>query len=366
MTHSTKDVEDAQKAQDAWEAWDSRDAQKTIEPAARAAETATLSTTPHSQTHATDALTDASTDRSTDISTGPNLDPSVVEVKQSLVLMTQQIQSLEAQQSRLSDDVSGFRRQVAAAAVGDKITNIQLAQIFLKLEALERQQQQLLDRCSLSVVATTRLTQLFRLTGIVNGAGSWVLSSTAETGDTTGVVFSINSATGQIRYTSQNYTGFTSLTFSCNSYIPNVSYLNVVSGINTTSSIVANAGSSFTVAATTFTDSGTAGSGTASTFNASYIAIPTLTASNTNVTTTTASTVYIAGAVIAGTNETITNSYALNVSSGSSLFNGKIVANRVLQGNGTVSLSARTGKLGYQYNTSNGSIGSLAINPDLR
>ena len=63
----------------------------------------------------------------------------------------------------------------------------------------------------------------------------------------------------------------------------------------------------------TMTDSSTAVSGTAtlSTFNS--FAQPTLAATNTSVTTTEAATVYIAGAPIAGTNQTITNSYALSV-----------------------------------------------------
>ena len=72
----------------------------------------------------------------------------------------------------------------------------------------------------------------------------------------------------------------------------------------------------------TYTDTSTAASGTATGFNGTYFAAPTLRATNTGVTTTTASTVTIAGPPIAGTNETISTAYALNVLSGLAFFGG--------------------------------------------
>lgn len=65
------------------------------------------------------------------------------------------------------------------------------------------------------------------------------------------------------------------------------------------------------VPSATFTDSSTAASGTAASAVFSSFAVPTLAATNASVTTTTAATVYIAGDVAAGTNQTITNSYGL-------------------------------------------------------
>lgn len=89
----------------------------------------------------------------------------------------------------------------------------------------------------------------------------------------------------------------------------------------------------------TYTDNTTAASSTAAgNFSATYLGAPTLRATNTAVTTSTASTLTIAGAPIPGTNETITNSYALNVSNGNSFFNGNVAANS-LTNNSTVNTS---------------------------
>lgn len=74
----------------------------------------------------------------------------------------------------------------------------------------------------------------------------------------------------------------------------------------------------------TFTDSSTAGSGTAATAVFSSFATPTLAASNTLVTTSVADTVYIANAPTAGTNQTITQGNALHVASGAVRFDGGI------------------------------------------
>lgn len=65
------------------------------------------------------------------------------------------------------------------------------------------------------------------------------------------------------------------------------------------------------MAAATFTDNATAGSGTATAWAAHAIQRPTLAATNTSVTTTDAAVLYIANNVAAGTNQTLTNSWAL-------------------------------------------------------
>lgn len=70
-------------------------------------------------------------------------------------------------------------------------------------------------------------------------------------------------------------------------------------------------GAYLNIAAATFTDNATAGSGTATSFAAHAIARPTLAASNSSVTTTDATVWYLAGPVAAGTNQTLTNAWSL-------------------------------------------------------
>ena len=72
------------------------------------------------------------------------------------------------------------------------------------------------------------------------------------------------------------------------------------------------------------TDSNTSGSGTASKYNQVSIEAITLAATNASVTTTTASTLYISGAPTAGTNQTLTNAYALHVDAGTVQFDGDL------------------------------------------
>lgn len=75
-------------------------------------------------------------------------------------------------------------------------------------------------------------------------------------------------------------------------------------------------------AANTVTDSNTAGSGTAASWTGHAFHRPTLAASNTLVVTTKAATVYIENAPLAGSNETITNPYALWIAAGAVQFDG--------------------------------------------
>ena len=74
--------------------------------------------------------------------------------------------------------------------------------------------------------------------------------------------------------------------------------------------------------ANTYTDNSTAASGTASFATVASIAGQTFIASNTGVTYTNAASLYIGAAPIAGTNATITNSYAIYLAAGQSFFRG--------------------------------------------
>jgi hypothetical protein len=207
---------------------------------------------------------------------------------------------------------------------------------------------------SVNVIATTSLTEIFKLSGILSsGASGWNLTTIALSGDLTNIEFSITSG-GQIQYTSPSYPGFTSLTFTWSDYISSNSVINLISGENTVAPITSNSGVFFHVNSAISTDTITASSGTLNDFNGTYIGKPTLTATNTLVTTTNASTVYIAGEPITGTNETITNKYAL-----------KVLGKVGLAGNtsGTVSLIVPDTFTSYNYNfpVSGGEVGQSFI-----
>lgn len=97
---------------------------------------------------------------------------------------------------------------------------------------------------------------------------------------------------------------------------------NIVSGAKT--GTPATTGSIANWSAQTFTDNATAGSGTAAAYVAHGFQRPTLAATNASVTTTDAATVYIPNNVAAGTNETLTNSWALWIDAGNVRFDGQI------------------------------------------
>jgi hypothetical protein len=86
-----------------------------------------------------------------------------------------------------------------------------------------------------------------------------------------------------------------------------------ITGATSTRSLAAwgVSGAKFGLGGTAITDSSTATSGTAASAVFSSFAAPTLAATNASVTTTDAANVYIAGAPIAGTNQTLTRSHAL-------------------------------------------------------
>jgi hypothetical protein len=83
-------------------------------------------------------------------------------------------------------------------------------------------------------------------------------------------------------------------------------------------------GKMFKTGGNEFTDSSTTASGTQSVFSTSEFKQTTLKALNTSVTTTDASTVYIAGPVVAGANQTITNNRALHVETGNTKLGGNL------------------------------------------
>ncbi len=109
------------------------------------------------------------------------------------------------------------------------------------------------------------------------------------------------------------------------------------------SGVPSTTGSVFNSAAVTFTDSDTAASGTAASFAAYAIQRPTLAAGNTSVTTTNAATLYIPNSPAAGTNQTITNAYAIQVVAGNVLFGGAFTLTGAATFNGAVTLGDAAG-----------------------
>jgi hypothetical protein len=85
-------------------------------------------------------------------------------------------------------------------------------------------------------------------------------------------------------------------------------------------------------AANTYTDNATAGSGTASTWTGHSFQRPTLAATNSAVTTTNAATVYIANSPLAGTNETMTNAWAVWVDDGHARLDGDLHVQGAIHG----------------------------------
>jgi hypothetical protein len=188
---------------------------------------------------------------------------------------------------------------------------------------------------SVNVLASSNLTELFNLSGVLSSGNGWDITTVSVSGDYTGVSFSIKSA-GQLQYTSPSYTGFVSLTFSWTRVIY-ASGDNLDSGVNSLGTVPSN-GAFFNVNNVNFNDTGTLANGTCSNFYSSYFAIPSLSAGNINVTTSNANNVVIAGPPMAGSNETFTNSYSLNVLSGNSLFQGPLISTNSLVSSGTTTL----------------------------
>lgn len=202
-----------------------------------------------------------------------------------------------------------------------------------------------------TITAASNLTQIFRITGILTSSG-WRLNYIGVSGDDTEIIFDITSG-GQIRYSSSNYIGFTGLTFVWTTTQNNTSLgSNLVSGVNT-SGTPSSTGQFFNVSQNTFTDTFTAASGSLLNFYGSYIGTPNIVAVNTGVTTTNASTFYISGSPVTGSNETIANSYSLNVGSGMSTFGGKL------------NVSNTTTIIGSTSNVISTSSGAVSVNGDI-
>jgi len=102
--------------------------------------------------------------------------------------------------------------------------------------------------------------------------------------------------------------------------------------------LVPGDGAAIHIDASDITDGSTSASGTASTFNHVNIENPRILATNASVTTTNAATVYIKGAPVASTNQTITNAWALKVAGGNvdistvtdGTWNGTVIASAYL------------------------------------
>ena len=77
----------------------------------------------------------------------------------------------------------------------------------------------------------------------------------------------------------------------------------------------------------TYNDTNTVANGVVSNVNFNFLGINALSATNTNISTTNSSTLFIEGAPIQSTNQTITNRYALNVAGGTSKFDGNVQIN---------------------------------------
>ena len=94
-------------------------------------------------------------------------------------------------------------------------------------------------------------------------------------------------------------------------------------------------GAAIHVDSSDITDNNTSASGTATAFRHVNIENPRILASNALVTTTTASTVFIKGAPVASTNQTITNAYALEVAAGDVKLGADLLVEGNLQVNGS-------------------------------
>ncbi|MCI0549322.1 MAG: hypothetical protein L0287_00045 [Anaerolineae bacterium] len=107
-------------------------------------------------------------------------------------------------------------------------------------------------------------------------------------------------------------------------------------------------GKALNVVAQTFTDSATAASGTATSMAFVAIQQPTLDATNASVTTTEAATLFVRGQPLAGANETITNSYAIWVQTGTVLFEGSLnVDSNITVGNDFILTGTPRGRAAF-------------------
>ncbi|MBO0947232.1 beta strand repeat-containing protein [Fibrella forsythiae] len=139
---------------------------------------------------------------------------------------------------------------------------------------------------------------------------------------------------------------------------------------NVSVSYTGSLGSKLSIPSYTGTDITTAQNGTAALASGHYFGQPTLSATNTGVTTTNATTVYIAGDPIAGTNQTITRSWGL-YNAGKTYLGGDVTIpnrNTVFGSStaaGTINFArggdgATVGNIGYTTSTTEGA--KLSVN----
>lgn len=91
------------------------------------------------------------------------------------------------------------------------------------------------------------------------------------------------------------------------------------------SDTVSSTGQLLSISAGTYTNSSTAASGVVTNWYGSFYGQPTVAATNASVTTTNSATLYIQGQPLAGTNQTLTNAFALQVAGGTSKFGGAVL-----------------------------------------
>ncbi len=128
-----------------------------------------------------------------------------------------------------------------------------------------------------------------------------------------------------------------------------------VTGSNTTT-----IGVHFATGANFYTDNSTAASGTASFAVVNSMRENTFSATNTAVTYTNAATLYISAAPIAGTNVTITNTWALYINSGYAKLGGGFVSNAASLFGGNIFINTST-KLQINGSTTGANLGSIGV-----
>lgn len=106
---------------------------------------------------------------------------------------------------------------------------------------------------------------------------------------------------------------------------PTISTVPLIISGNQSAAAWGTVGRGLRTVAASYNDSST-GSGTVTNNMINTFGIPTLTATSASITYTNAANVYIAGAPVAGSNATLTNTWALDVATGTSIFNGAILA----------------------------------------
>lgn len=168
------------------------------------------------------------------------------------------------------------------------------------------------------------------------GSGSTIVAGTGLT--LTGSTLSVNAAQTGITsvgtLTGLESSGVVTITDTTDAPSANTGALIVSGGINIRKKFLLGNGNTFVYSSSSngvvqyigngnISDSTTAASGTRASVSCSYFNAPGVYATNTGVTTTNAYTIFVAGAPVSATNNTITNPYALYVSSGRTAFRGR-------------------------------------------